>query len=83
MQYQVVIPKPVQKQLDRIDSRYRHRILVSLKKLEVDPFLGKKLEGDHEGERSLRVWPYRVIYRVLDRELLIMLVRIGHRQGVY
>ena len=83
MPYQVVVPDRVKKELNRIDSRYRARIIAVLASLESDPHLGKKLEGEHRGERSCRVWPYRVIYRIKPHKREILIVKIGHRQGVY
>jgi len=29
--------------------------------LAVDPYIGKKLHGEYEGQYTLRVWPYRII----------------------
>lgn len=48
-----------------------------------DPFIGKKLEGRFEGAYSYRVWPYRIIYRVYKNLLIVVVVHVGHRQGVY
>lgn len=83
MSYQVVIPKSVQKELDRVDSRYRPKIIAVLESLEDNPYLGKKLSGEHDGKRSCRVWPYRIIYTIRHQELVILVIAIGHRQGVY
>lgn len=43
----------------------------------------KKLKGDVEDLYRLRVGSYRVIFRKDGRELLILIVRIGHRKEVY
>ena len=83
MSYQVVIPKKVQKELNRVDQRYLPRILALLKSLEGNPYLGKKLSGEHDGKRSCRVWPYRIVYTILNEELVVLVIAIGHRQGVY
>ncbi len=83
MSYQVVLPKNVQKELDHVDKRYRQRIIVVLKSLEDNPYLGKKLSGEHDGKRSCRVWPYRIVYTIRHHELVILVIAIGHRQGVY
>jgi mRNA-degrading endonuclease RelE of RelBE toxin-antitoxin system len=45
--------------------------------------MGKKLQGDHKGQRSLRVWPYRIVYVVQQKVVTIAVLKIGHRQGVY
>lgn len=83
MEYQVVIPKKVQKELERIDSRYKQKILAALIVLKNNPFGGKKLEGEHKSQRSYEVWPYRIIYEIYKQKLILLIIRIGHRQGVY
>jgi mRNA interferase RelE/StbE len=83
MAYQVIIPKKVQKELNKIDSRYTLRINLALISLAEDPFLGKKLKGDCKDERSYHVWPYRIVYRIKQYELVVLIVKIGHRQGIY
>ena len=83
MEYKLVIPRKVQKDLDKIDGRYRSRITAALVSLGNNPLLGKKLDGEYEGQRSYEVWPYRIIYEILTTKLVILIIRIGHRQGVY
>lgn len=31
----------------------------------------------------LEVWPYRIIYTIEDKKLLVIVVKIGQREGVY
>jgi len=83
MPYAVVIPRKVQKEIKRIDKRYRKKILAALVILGDDPFVGKQLEGDCKNQWSLRVWPYRIIYEIEKKKLIVLIIRIGHRQGVY
>ena len=44
---------------------------------------GSALKGEFEGLRRLLVSHYRVVYEWQRSELLILLVRIGHRREVY
>jgi mRNA interferase RelE/StbE len=83
MKYQLIVPKRVQKELDKIDSRYKARISIALLALEGDPFLGKKLKGEYQKERSYEVWPFRIVYEIRKRELIVLIITIAHRQGVY
>lgn len=47
-----------------------------------DPFMyGEPLRQSLKGHRKLRVGDYRIIYRVQDREIIIL--KIGHRKDVY
>ncbi|MBI2552560.1 type II toxin-antitoxin system RelE/ParE family toxin [Candidatus Uhrbacteria bacterium] len=83
MEYQLRFKSSAERELEKIDSRYKPRILEAIVSIRQDPYIGKKLEGDRKGEWSYRVWPYRIIYRIYKHELLIIIIRIGHRQGVY
>ncbi len=48
-----------------------------------NPFVGKKMRGEYEKHYTYRVWPYRIIYQINKNELLILVVSVGHRQGIY
>ncbi len=83
MKYQVVIPKKVKKQLKKIDTRYRTKILYVLVKLPSDPTLGKPLNGELKHQRSFSVWPYRIVYEIRKIDIIILILAIKHRQGAY
>lgn len=54
------------------------------KKLMVDPItFGKPLRYSLKGYRRLRVGDYRVIYRIIEDKVLVMIVNIDHRKDVY
>ena len=83
MAYQLVVPKRVQKQIDNIAQKDCARIISALQVIALDPFSGKKLYGRHSGQWSYRVWSYRIIYEIRKRELIILVISVGQRQGVY
>ena len=83
MPYQLRIEPGVLKSLNRIPERDRQRIIASLAGIKKDPFDGKALEGELKGIRSWRVGEYRILYSILKQELLIIVIRIGPRQGIY
>jgi len=43
----------------------------------------KALKGEYKGKFRLRIKEYRVIFQVKDEELIIIVVRIGHRKDIY
>jgi addiction module RelE/StbE family toxin len=71
------------KNLKKLPRAKQIKILKTIEKLKNDPYAGKNLKGEFEGLRSLRVWPYRIIYRYIAQEKLIFVNVISHRQGVY
>jgi len=47
------------------------------------PWGSEEMEGEFKGYRRIRVGDYRVIYLIRNKELVIVVVRIGHRREVY
>ena len=83
MVYEVRIEPSAEKGLNKIDKKYKSKILLNLNQLSINPYIGKKLTGQYEGLFSLRVWPYRIIYKIYKKYLLVVVIKIAHRQGVY
>jgi mRNA interferase RelE/StbE len=42
----------------------------------------KKLSGE-ESLWRIRVGDYRIVYRVWDEEMLVLVVKVGHRRQIY
>ncbi|MEK7610932.1 MAG: type II toxin-antitoxin system RelE/ParE family toxin [Patescibacteria group bacterium] len=83
MQFQLRLKPSAQKELDKLEKTARYKVLAAFSEIAKDPFVGKKLEGEFRGCYSYRVWPFRIIYLIYKKELLVLVIRIGHRQGVY
>jgi mRNA interferase RelE/StbE len=76
------------RQLRKLDRTVARRILAFLQERVApgeDPRrLGAALKGDELGQFwKYRVGDYRVIAEVRDREVRIVVVRLGHRRDVY
>lgn len=84
MAYTVHIAPAAERQLRSLPKRTQSQITKRLLKLEADPRPSgvKKLEGEKDLYR-LRVGDFRLIYAIRDRELIVLIVKIGHRRQVY
>ncbi len=84
MSYAVLIPKPVQKQLDNLPEDVRSRIVEKVVLLAEEPRpLGvKKLKG-FENEYRVRVGDYRVRYEVNDETSTVIVLHCKHRRDIY
>ncbi len=69
--------------LRKIPKGEGKKIARKLQTLEAVPTLGKKLKGEFFGLRSIKAWPYRIIYRLYSDSTTVEIVTIEHRQGVY
>jgi mRNA interferase RelE/StbE len=81
--YQIIFSRTAEKDLDKITKKDKPRIFAALFDLRKEPFLGKKLKGELQDYYSLRAGSYRIIYKVYKKEVEILIIRIGQRQGVY
>jgi len=81
--YQILITRRADKQLATLTEKYRRDAMEKISLLSAHPYLGKKLKGEHSGKYSLKVWPYRIIYVIEKKKVQIIIVEIGHRQGIY
>ncbi|MBP7785674.1 type II toxin-antitoxin system RelE/ParE family toxin [Patescibacteria group bacterium] len=71
------------KQYNLLPENFKLRVRNKLLYLENNPYEGKKLSGRLSEIRSLRVWPYRILYYIDKKSNKIFVVTIAHRQGVY
>ena len=76
------------KELRRLDPQVAARILAFLRDrlapLDDPRSIGEALRGDAPGQYwKYRPGDFRIIGRIVDRRVLIVVVRIGHRREVY
>ena len=84
MRHAVELAPAAMRQLKKLPLEVRRRIYQSMEGLQTNP----KPHGSIKLEVSshlyrMRVGDYRVVYRVTDRQLLVLILKIGHREGVY
>jgi mRNA interferase RelE/StbE len=65
------------------DRRLAGRILRKIESLADAPREGKPLVGNHQGEFSLRVGSYRIIYEVDFARRIIFILTVAHRKNAY
>ena len=88
MAWTVELDPAALKELRKLDRQVARRILTFLReRLAVidDPrSIGEALRGDALGEYwKYRLGDYRIVSRIIDRRILILVLRIGHRRDVY
>ena len=84
MSYAVTLLRDAQKALDKMDGELRSRTIRALRLLEDDPRHPGvvKMSGPEDLYR-VRVGDWRIVYAIHDRELVVLVIRIGHRREVY
>lgn len=81
--FEVVVRKSVAKDLRRVPDRDVRRILERIASLAEDPRpLGSEKLSAQERYR-VRQGVYRILYEIQDEQLIVTVVKIGHRREVY
>lgn len=82
--YEIRLQKPAKRFLKKLkDNEDKKRIIKKLRELENNPELGKPLTGKLAGLWSLRFGKFRALYQIRRGELLILILKLGHRKNVY
>jgi len=81
--YSLQIKRSAAKALAKITKTDRIRLVEAIDRLRKEPNAGGVLKGEFAGLRRLRVGSYRIIYEVIDEQLVVLVIRIGHRKDVY
>ena len=83
--YKVAYLDSVEEDLKKLDKSTARKILNRIETyLACDPKeLGKPLKGEFQGYWRYRWGDYRTIYKISEREILSLVLRISHRKDVY
>ncbi|GAA2723510.1 type II toxin-antitoxin system RelE/ParE family toxin [Actinocorallia aurantiaca] len=83
-EYRTVFHPEAREELRKVSRGMALRILTKLTELETDPYgYGTTALVSQPERRRLRVGDYRIIYTVDNGELVVWVVRVGHRSAVY
>ena len=83
MRCSLLIKRSAAKALAALPKADRMRVVEAIDLLCDTPAAGSALTGEFEGVRRLRVGRFRVVYEWQRSELVILVVRIGHRREAY
>ena len=82
--YAVLVDTRAQKEITKLNKDAQRRIVAKIESLarNLRPNGVDKLESSEELYR-VRVGDFRIIYQIKERELIVLVVRVGHRREVY
>lgn len=87
MKWHVIVSKEAMKQLKKMDKQTAALLTGWMRKnLEgcEDPRLrGKALTANRTGQWRYRVGDYRILAELQDEQVIILVIRVGHRRDIY
>lgn len=85
--YAIEFLPSAKKELKKLDFVIQQQIKGKILLLASDPDKLKNnikaLKGEYSGKFRLRIGSYRIVFRIVDEQVLIIVIRIGHRKEVY
>jgi mRNA interferase RelE/StbE len=84
--FEIEFHRNAAKAYQRLPKAVKRRIDEAIETLRANPFYGKdicKLSGKLEGLYRLRVGEYRIVYRIIEEQQLVIVEAIGTRGEVY
>jgi len=81
--YKVLLKKSAAKELEKVPEKDRKKIIKNIRDLSLDPRPQgvKKLSGQEK--YRIRQGNYRILYQIVDEELIIYDVGVGHRKDIF
>ena len=87
MRYKVIFTERAKKQLKKLDKHIAALIIGWLEKniqnCENPRLHGKGLVENKSGQWRYRIGDYRVICEIQDKEIIVLVLEIGHRKEIY
>ena len=96
MQYKVIFTERAKKQLKKLDKHIAALIIgwlekniqncenpVRKKHKSENPNHGKGLVENKSGQWRYRIGDYRVICEIQDKEIIVLVLEVGHRREIY
>ena len=87
MKYRVVFTERAKKQLSKLDKSISALLLGWIEKniegCENPRIQGKGLLGNRSGQWRYRIGDYRAICEIIDEEIVVLVLEIGHRKHIY
>jgi addiction module RelE/StbE family toxin len=83
MLYYIRIPASVKKEIKKVPLPWKERVIKVIQRLSYDPNMGVRLKGQYQGYRKIKVWPYRIIYKVNYQNSIIDIVEVRHRGSIF
>ena len=81
--YKIVFRKSVARDMRGIPSRDLRRILKTIDSLSGDPRPAGAERLSGQERYRVRQGNYRIIYEINDKEVIVIVVKVGHRRDVY
>ena len=84
MAWLIEFDEKAKKAFNKLDRAVQQRIVKYLKRIETQPLsYAETLSGEFIGLYKFRVGDYRLISRIEEGKMTVLIIKIGHRREIY
>ena len=81
--FELIFTETAKRQYEQLNPRLKKQVDRGLERIALNPKRGKALGGDLKGIRSERVATFRILYKIFDKTIEVLVLIIEHRKSVY
>ncbi len=83
-EYRIEVSATAERQIRKLSERDQHRVINVIRQLGVEPRpRGCRKLQTYDDIYRVRTGVFRILYSVEDGRLLILVLKVGHRKGIY
>lgn len=81
--YKLLFTSKAKQQYEKMNQRMQKQIDKGLERILMNPKSGKPLRGELKGIWLERVATFRILYKIYETEIKVLILLIEHRKTVY
>lgn len=83
MTYRILYTEEAARRIRKLDGAVKERVRKAIVRISEHPELGKRLTGLLSDRWSYRMGDWRILYKIREAEVVILILTVGHRSKVY
>lgn len=81
--YRIKLTSRARRELKKLKKRNKEAVELAIEEIKENPFAGKPLERELTGKFSYKTGIFRIVYKILERDKIVLILTAGHRSTVY
>ena len=81
--YRIKLTAEAKKELKQIKKLHQEALAEAIDEITENPYVGKPLTRELTRRFSYKIGPFRIIYRINEKDNIIHVLTAGHRTTIY
>jgi len=81
--FKILYAKEAKTAIDKLPIKKKRQVKKAIEHIAENPEIGKHLTHELKDLLSYRSGTYRIIYRIYHKEIIVVILTVGHRKDIY